>query len=62
MCGGGAQKIFTWIRYLTFKVVNYDRLLICIYRWQNKGVVGREKGQTNSILGGEAMGCVPQTF
>jgi hypothetical protein len=29
--GGGIKGFFTWIRYLTMNVVNYDRLLICIY-------------------------------
>ena len=28
--GGGGQRIFTWIRYLTLKVVNYDKILICV--------------------------------
>ena len=46
------------------KVVNYDRLLICIYigGMQNKGAIVWEKGQTNLILGGGSQGGVPQNI
>ena len=59
---GVCQMIFTWIRYLTLKViVSYDRLTL------NLHIGGRIKvwwveAQTNFILGEEARGCSPKTF